>query len=290
MGKTGLIDVGGGMRDSFGAGVVDALIDHEVHFPYTIGVSAGSGNMVSYLAGQRDRNRRYYEDYSQREEYMGVKQLLKDGNYFNLQYIYGTMSNEGGEDPVDYDALMANPATLKIAAMNVKTGKTVFFDKSHIKRNDYRFIMASCCVPGFCRPVEIDGEKFVDGGTANPIPWKKAFKDGCDKVVVIMTLREDDILEPASHRILSDALLLKYPKARYILARRHKVYNRQVEELLHLENEGKAVIIAPRHLYGVTNITRDKKQLHRLYEEGYRVTEEKIKAGLFDLRYQKDND
>ncbi len=282
---TGLIDVGGGMRDSFGAGVTDCFLDYKIHFPYQIGVSAGAGNLVSYLAGQRDRNRRYYEEYSRRPEYMGVHSLLTNGNYFHLQYIYGTMSNEGGEDPVDYDALMENPSVLKIAACNVKTGKTIFFDKRDIKRNDFRIVMASCCIPGFCRPIEIDGQKYVDGGTAIPIPWHKAVHDGCSKIVVILTLRKDDILEEAQQKQLADLLLLPYPKTAHILNNRHKSYNRQIEELLALEAEGKAVLIAPEDLHDVTSTTTDKEKLHALYQEGYDVTKKLIESGKLSQQW-----
>lgn len=279
---TGLIDVGGGMRDAFGAGVIDCFLEHEIKFPYQIGVSAGSGNLVSYLAGQKDRNRRYYEEYSSRPEYMGVHSLLTNGNYFHLDYIYGTMSREGGEDPVDYDALMANPAILKIAACDARSGKTFFFDKRDIKRNDYSFVMASCCVPGFCRPIKIDGHEFVDGGTAIPIPWRKAVHDGCSKLVVILTLRKDDILEPASYTKLEDLLLLKYPKLIRILNQRHKYYNKQIEELLAMEAKGKAVLIAPEDLHGVTSTTTDKEKLHALYEEGYEITEDLVRSGKLE--------
>ena len=55
---TCLIDVGGGMRDVYGAGVLDCFLDEGISFPRAIGVSAGSGNLVSFLAGQRGRNLR----------------------------------------------------------------------------------------------------------------------------------------------------------------------------------------------------------------------------------------
>ncbi|MGN0274820.1 MAG: patatin family protein [Chordicoccus sp.] len=278
---TCLIDVGGGMRDVYGAGVLDCFLDEGISFPRAIGVSAGSGNLVSFLAGQRGRNLRYYEKYAPRPKYMGMKCLLKDGNYFNLEYIYGTMSREGGEDPVDYDALAASPVDFRIAACDARSGKTVFFKKSMIPRDDYRIIMASCCVPAVCRPVEIGGRRFIDGGTAIPIPWKKAFHDGAERIVVILTLRDDDILEPVGHGLLYATLLAKYPKAFRILMNRHKTYNRQVEEILRLEAEGKAVVIAPKDLYGVTNTTRDPELLHKLYEEGYRDAHAKILSGAF---------
>ena len=59
----GIIDVGGGMRGSFTAGIYDFLLDRNVQpFDYLIGVSAGSANMITYLARQRGRNLRSYTD------------------------------------------------------------------------------------------------------------------------------------------------------------------------------------------------------------------------------------
>ena len=48
----GIIDVGGGLRGAFTAGVYDYFLDRKVQpFGYLLGVSAGSANMVTYLAG-----------------------------------------------------------------------------------------------------------------------------------------------------------------------------------------------------------------------------------------------
>ncbi len=47
--KLGVIDVGGGFRDIYGAGVFDWCLDHDVHFDYCIGISAGSANLASFL-------------------------------------------------------------------------------------------------------------------------------------------------------------------------------------------------------------------------------------------------
>ena len=57
MGKTGLVVEGGGMKCAYNAGILDRFLDENIHFDYCIGVSAGSANVASYLAGQRDRNK-----------------------------------------------------------------------------------------------------------------------------------------------------------------------------------------------------------------------------------------
>ena len=54
--KVGIIDVGGGMRDIYGCGVFDYLLDKKIEIDYCVGVSAGSANIASYIAKQRGRN------------------------------------------------------------------------------------------------------------------------------------------------------------------------------------------------------------------------------------------
>ena len=64
----GIIDVGGGMRGAFTAGIYDYLLDQGVQpFDYCLGVSAGSANLVSYLAAQRGRNFKFYTEYAFRK-------------------------------------------------------------------------------------------------------------------------------------------------------------------------------------------------------------------------------
>ena len=58
--RIGVIDVGGGQRAVYGAGVFDRCLDLGVQFDAAYGISAGSANVTSYLAGQRGRNHEYF--------------------------------------------------------------------------------------------------------------------------------------------------------------------------------------------------------------------------------------
>lgn len=62
--KTAVVDVGGGLRGIYAAGVLDRCLDDGIHFDIGIGVSAGSANVASYLAGQKGRNYHFYVEYS----------------------------------------------------------------------------------------------------------------------------------------------------------------------------------------------------------------------------------
>ena len=105
--KTGLVVEGGGMKCAYSAGILDRFLDEHITFDYCIGVSAGSANTASYLAGQRGRNRRFYVEHLMEPGYMGVKNLLRTGQFFGLQYIYATLTNSDGADPIDYPAIAA---------------------------------------------------------------------------------------------------------------------------------------------------------------------------------------
>ena len=80
MNKTGLIVEGGGMKCAYSAGILDRFLDDGICFDECIGVSAGSGNLASYLANQRERNLRFYTIYQNHPEYLGMRNYLKHGS------------------------------------------------------------------------------------------------------------------------------------------------------------------------------------------------------------------
>ena len=144
----GIIDVGGGMRGSFTAGIYDFLLDRNVQpFDYLIGVSAGSANMITYLARQRGRNLRSYTDYAFRKEYMSIHNALRHGSYIDLDYIYTTVSGPQGEDPVDMEAFNASTARYEAVVTDAATGEPLYFDKEELSGGDFSAIKASCAVP-----------------------------------------------------------------------------------------------------------------------------------------------
>ena len=46
----GVLFEGGSFRAIFSCGVMDALLDQDVMFPYCIGVSAGAADSASYIS------------------------------------------------------------------------------------------------------------------------------------------------------------------------------------------------------------------------------------------------
>jgi len=269
----GVIDVGGGMRAAYGAGVFDWCMDNHIHFDYCIGVSAGSANLVSYLAGQRGRNYVYYTDYNLRDESMSLKNFAKSRNFVDLEYIYGKLSNQGGEYPLDFKAAIENPASFKIVATNAMTGKPHYFDKTDMSQDDYGAIKSSSCVPAANKPYEVDGIPFYDGGISDPIPLKKCLEAGCDKIVIVLTRPRDYKRKKAKDEAIAKLIRRRYPEAAHAMSKRAERYNTQLRLAKQYEKKGRVLIIAPDDIGGMKTLTRDKEAITRLYHKGYEDAE-----------------
>lgn len=266
--KTGVIDVGGGLRGIYGAGVLDQCLEDGVHFDVGIGVSAGSANVASCLAGQKDRNYSFYHDYSFRKEYMSLGELLRHGNYLNMEYIYGTLSNSDGENPLDYAALASNPAHFFVVAEEAATGRARYFTKEDFSQDCYKPFMASCNIPVINRPYVIDGIGYYDGGLADPVPVDKALAEGCDRLVVILTRPLETQRSSRQDEMLAKLLRRRYPASAEGLMRRAERYNRSVDKAKELARQGRAIIVAPKSIEGMKTLTRDKAALDQLYRYG----------------------
>ena len=266
---TFVIDVGGGQRGIFGAGVFDRCLDDGVSFDGCVGVSAGGANVMSFLGRQKGRNYAFYREYAMRREYMSLSNFLRRGSYIDLDYIYGTLSEESGENPLDYDAIAAYGGALRIVATDVATGQAVYFGKEHIRRNDYRALNASCCLPVMCRPVTIGAAAYFDGGVADPVPVERALADGAEKIVLILTRPAEFVMEGKFETVAAKLLDKKYPACAKALRERAERYNASVARAKGLAEEGRCLIVAPRAVKGTGTVERDAAVLDGLYREGY---------------------
>lgn len=263
----GLIDVGGGMRGIYGAGVMDCFLENDIHFDYCAGVSAGSANVASFLAGQKGRNLRIYTNHSSDIRYMSFRNWFKTHSYFGLEYIYHTITNE--IDPIDYNILLSTKSKIKIVATNAADGKPHYFTNIDFQRNNCEILKASCAIPGLCQPVKVKEKLYFDGGVSDPIPLKKAIQDGCDKLVVILTKPIDFIKKQEQARYFYPLFLKKYPHIIDALDKRHTVYMDSILYLNELEKAGKAVIISPTQDHKISTATKRVETLKEFYQLGF---------------------
>lgn len=267
--KTGLVLEGGALRTIFSSGVCDAFLDAGLPMPdYTVGVSAGIAYGVSYLSRQSRRNLKLLTTYANDHRYMGWGNLLNPGNrsYFGLKFSYETIPNQ--LLPFDYSAFEAYSGDVDAVVTNVDTGRAEYLP---VPRRDEHFLLlqATCAIPLMFPIIHIDGQPYLDGGCADAIPWKRAFEEGCDRVVVILTrersyCKTPDRTFPALARAFS-----RHPDFVETLRTRAERYNQTREELFALEQEGRVLVIAPEHTAGFSRTEKDLDKIRRMWQSGY---------------------
>ena len=135
--KTGVVDVGGGLRGIYAAGVLDYCMEHGIRFDLGIGVSAGSANLASYAAGQIGRNYKFYTEYAFRRQYMGIGNFIFKHSFIDMDYVYGTLCRADGEYPLDYPSLRDNPMEFYVVAADARTGQAKYFDNGVALAQEY---------------------------------------------------------------------------------------------------------------------------------------------------------
>lgn len=198
-----LILEGGTFRPIFSAGVMDALLDNDVMFPYCIGVSAGITNGFSYLSRQKRRNLDILESYRNDKRYLSVKNFFKCKSLFGLDFIFDEIPNK--LSPFDMDTFLKYNGTALVGVTNAITGQTEYLDGKTIDEK-CTILRATCAIPLFFPAIRINNNYYYDGGICDPIPIQKAISDGNEKHLIILT-RPKGYRKQFSRKIF---LLLKY--------------------------------------------------------------------------------
>ncbi len=267
--KVGVIDVGGGFRGIYATGVLDYCQDNAIEFDLALAISAGSANLASFLARQRGRNYTFYTEYAFRKQYASLRNFILGKGFFDVDYVYGTLSNSDGENPLDYPALRENPAEYIVIATDAMSGEATYFDKSSLSQDNYAPLKASSSIPFINKPYFIDGKPYYDGALGNPVPVEKAFELGCDLVVLILTKPENKPREQGFDGKLAKRIRKKYPKAAEQLSLRAQHYNEGVALAREYAKQRKLVIVSPDDTCGVDTLHKDRESLKKLYEKGY---------------------
>ena len=236
--STGLVLEGGGMRGVFTCGVLDYFMDHDIRFPYAIGVSAGACNGLSYASRQRGRAKYSNIDLLEKYNYIGLKHLLKKRNILDFDLLF----NEFPEHilPYDYETYFASSERFVMVTTNCITGEANYFEEKKDKRRVIDIVRASSSLPFVCPITYVDNIPMLDGGIVDSIPLQRAIADGYTRNVVVLTR-----------------------------SRRCAVYNEQLEMVEKMEDEGKIFVIRPQNPVMVDRIERDVQKLTEFYEEGY---------------------
>jgi predicted patatin/cPLA2 family phospholipase len=259
-----LVLEGGALRSLYTSGVLDVFMENGLEFSGVIGVSAGALNAANYVAKHIGRSAKINIMHSGDSNYFGIKQFLLKGSVFNFDYLFYTPIKD--LYPYAEDVLEDSKQRFLIGATDCETGKAVYFEKkTYIEL--IQALQASSSIPLLCKPFKVDGVTCLDGAISDPIGVNKAFSEGYNKVVVVLTRHYEYKNKKPSRlvKFLYNIVYKKYPRLIASLDNNYDQYNSLIEEINKMEKEDKIFIIRPSCEKKIKSIEKDARKLTDLY-------------------------
>ncbi len=271
---TALILEGGGNRGVFTSGVLDCLMEHQIKFPYVVGVSAGACNAVDYVSWQpgRTKNCMILEDKENR--YISLGQAIRNKSLFDMDMIFERFPKE--IFPFDFDTFFQSDIRCQMVVTDCITGKARYMEEKKDSDRLMNICRASSSIPAACPMVMLDGRPYLDGGVSDSIPIFHAMKLGYQKDVVVLTRNLGyRKTKPGKSAAFYSAAFKKYPNLVRSLLNRYKVYNRTLDLVEKWEREGHIFVIRPVSK-PISRTEQDKEALTAFYQEGYELMEKRL--------------
>ena len=272
---TALVLEGGGMRGVFTSGVLDWMIDHDITFPYLVGVSAGSSNALSFASHQRGRGKYIFADLQVERHYLGMRNLWRHHSIMDMDLLYHELPETIW--PYDYAAYRTNPMRVESVATDCLTGEAVYLEEKEDAARIIDIVRASSSLPFVCPIANVDGRPMLDGGIADSIPLQHALDQGYEHIIVVLTRHKGYRKEEKKVRIPS-FIYARYPKLREAIRTRAERYKKKVDLVEQLEREGRITVIRPDHPVEVARIETDLNKMNTLYQHGFEVAERVLRT------------
>ena len=261
--KTALILEGGAMRGLYSAGVLDVFMENNINVDVIYGVSAGALFGLNYKSRQIGRALRYNLKYAKEKNYMGFYSLITTGDIMNKEFCFKKLVYE--LDKLDFETYKNYPVDFYAVVTNLKTGKPEYIKIDDAKK-DMEYFRASGSMPFVSKPVEINGNYYLDGAISDAVPFAKALEEDYAKIIVVLT-RTSGYRKKKS--FLPYKLVYgKFPNLVETANNSHKKYNETMDLIEKYESENKIVVLRPSKYVKIKRIEKNKNKLQKIYDLG----------------------
>ena len=223
--KKGLVLEGGSMRGLFTAGVMDVLLENNIVFDGSIGVSAGAAFGCNYKSKQIGRVLRYAKRFCNYWKFCSFRSWILTGNIFGAEFCYKEIPLK--LDVFDEETYEKNPMTFYVVVVDIKTGEAVYHLMEDCNSENMEWMRASASQPVFSKPVKINGSEYLDGGMKDSIPLEYMQKNGYEKNIVILTQPDGFVKKQMKVMPLIRLFTLHRPQIAKALGARPDMYNAQ---------------------------------------------------------------
>lgn len=261
--KVALVLEGGAMRGLYTAGVLDVFMKNDIKADTIIGVSAGALFGINYKSKQIGRALRYNLKYARDKRYMGMYSLLTTGDVMNRDFCFNKLVYE--LDPFDIETFNNSEIEFYAVVTNMESGKAEYIEIKDGGK-DLEYLRASGSMPFVSNIVEINGNKYLDGAVADPIPLKKAIDMGYEKIIVVQT-RPADYTKTKS-LLPFDLVYKRYPEFIKTAQNAYINYNETLDFIRKYENEGKIIVLRPSEKIKMRRVEKNLNKLQAIYDVG----------------------
>jgi NTE family protein len=203
---TALVLAGGGTRGAVQIGMLQVLTEHGFVPDRIYGASVGALNGVAFAGDPtRDGVERMTGIWTGLTRDAVYPQGRLHGPWLYLQQRDSVYQNTGLrkiiDEGIDFDRLEEAAVPVEVVATSLTDGLERWFTYGPVAEA----VLASTAIPAIFPPIEIDGDRFIDGGVVNNVPIRRAIDAGATRVVVLLC--GPSHYEPVSPRRPVEAML-----------------------------------------------------------------------------------
>jgi predicted patatin/cPLA2 family phospholipase len=267
--KSALVVEGGGMRGIFAAGVLHAFGKASFDpFNFYVGVSAGACHLASHLAGQNDRNFDITLQYSLKSDFINIRRFLSGGHLMDLDWMWEqTIGNYRLDLNYLFNKLRSHNKDYIVVATSMETGSALYLRPDENTLEHY--LKVSSSIPVFYRNIlEVNGEKATDGGLADAIPVREAYRRGATDITVIRSRPSDYVKKQSPFTFILSIYFRKYPWLVEKFRKRAQNYMAAVDFIHHPPEGVRIIELAPPNDVDIGRTTQNEAVLRATYEIG----------------------
>jgi NTE family protein len=203
---TALVLAGGGTRGAVQVGMLQVLTEHGFVPDRIYGASVGAVNGAAFAGDPtRDGVQRMTEIWRGLTRETVYPQGRLHGPWLYVQQRDSVFVNAGLrkviEEGIGFERLEDAVIPVEVVATSLTDGRERWFTYGPA----IDAVLASSAVPAIFPPVEVDGERFIDGGVVDNVPIKRAIDRGATRIVVLLC--DPPAYTPTSPRRPIEAML-----------------------------------------------------------------------------------
>ncbi len=271
--RTCIVAEGGGLRASYGVGVVKALIEkfHITSVDIAVATSGSAGTLAYYVAQQYDSIINIWTNLLSTWRFLSLRNILYGNPALNIDYLIDVVFRQ--QDRLDVEVLKSQSTELFIPVTNYRTGEAKYFS-NHDDVDFLEVLRATKAAEiSYGRPVKIAGQEYVDGALSVPMGITKAIDAGATDIIVISPnpkgfIRSRSIFE----RAITGIFTRGFPEGLRRKIERHPETYNSILDIIKKEmelNERNIVFIQPESRIATGTLGNSRKNLMLTIEQGY---------------------